>query len=321
MLLRNLEYLIALAREKHFARAAAACDVSQPSLSAGIKQLEEELGLLVVERGQRFQGFTAEGERILAWARRIVDDCAHLAAEASELRGGLVGHLRLGVIPAALPMVHLLTTPFLARHPAVRVTILSLPSVGIQQGIDDFTLDAGITYLDNEPLAGVRTVPLYRERFCLVVGAGAALAGRASVTWREAAELPLCVLARDMQHRRIIDQCFEFAGVHPTPRIESNSLLTLGAHVVSGAWSSILPRTVLPLLDRAAVHAIPIVEPDVSHVIGLALPDREPLTPTGREMLAVAAATDVAGAMAEALAAAGLPDARTAELPARGAGR
>ena len=70
----KLEYLLALAQEKHFGRAAAASGVSQPTLSAGIKQLEEALGVMLVQRGSRFLGFTAEGERTLDWARRIVGD-------------------------------------------------------------------------------------------------------------------------------------------------------------------------------------------------------------------------------------------------------
>lgn len=86
MLTRNLRYLVALSAERHFARAAAACQVTQPTLSAGIKSLEEELGVLIVQRGQRFEGFTAEGEQILTWARRILADVDSLHEEVSALR-------------------------------------------------------------------------------------------------------------------------------------------------------------------------------------------------------------------------------------------
>jgi DNA-binding transcriptional LysR family regulator len=74
MVIRHLRYLTALAQERHFARAAAICNVTQPTLSAGIKQLEESLGVLIVERGHRFVGLTAEGERVLAWAQRLLVD-------------------------------------------------------------------------------------------------------------------------------------------------------------------------------------------------------------------------------------------------------
>ena len=90
MITRHLQYLTALARERHFARAAAACNVSQPTLSAGIKHLEESLGVLLVERGQRYVGLTPEGERALAMAQRVLADYDGLKQELSEMREGLV---------------------------------------------------------------------------------------------------------------------------------------------------------------------------------------------------------------------------------------
>src|SRR5579883_486181 len=120
----KLEYLIALARERNFGRAAAQCGVTQPTFSAGIKQLEATLGVLLVRRGSRFIGFTGEGERVLDWARRIVADVRALKQDVDSLKRGLTGHLRLAAIPPALPMVATLTTPFHARHPDVRYTVL-----------------------------------------------------------------------------------------------------------------------------------------------------------------------------------------------------
>src|SRR6202021_1653592 len=160
MIVRSLEYLVALARERHFARAAAACNVTQPTLSAGIKQLEESLGVLIVERRQRFVGFTAEGERVLIWAHRGLAASGSLEQELSELREGLEGQIRIGAIPVSLPSVAILTAAFAARHPRTRFQVTSLTSVEIQRGLDDFTLDAGITYLDNAPLVAVPPRPL-----------------------------------------------------------------------------------------------------------------------------------------------------------------
>ena len=86
LIIRHLQYLVALARERHFARAAAVCNVTQPTLSAGIQQLEESLGVLIAERGQRFLGLTAEGERVLAWSQRVLADYGGLRQELSEMR-------------------------------------------------------------------------------------------------------------------------------------------------------------------------------------------------------------------------------------------
>lgn len=280
MLLRHLQYLTALARERHFARAAAACDVTQPTLSSGIKQLEEQLGLLVVQRGQRFEGLTPEGERILGWARRITADAESLEQEASRLREGLVGRLRLGVVPAALPSVPILASPLARRYPGITLTVFSTSSIDIQAGIDEFRLDAGITYLDNEPLSHVRTIPLYLEQYLLITPAGGPLARRARVSWREAASLPLCLLTPDMQNRRILDSHFGEAGVSVSPTLETDSVFTLCALVRSGYWSSVLPRGFLAALSGAAgVAIVPLEGPRAAHTVGLVVPERDPLSP------------------------------------------
>jgi DNA-binding transcriptional LysR family regulator len=294
VLLRHLHYLVAIASERHFARAAESCGVTQPTLSNGIKQLEEELGLLIVRRGQRFEGFTPEGQRVLEWARLIVSDAASLKQDAAAAREGLVGRLRLGAIPTALPMVSALTVPFALDHPRVVITVLSLTSIDIQSGLGDFSLDAGVTYLDNEPLAGVRAIPLYRERYFLFTAAVGPFRGRPSASWREAAQTPLCLLTPDMQNRRILNAHFRDAGAEPRPSVETNSVLTLCAHLRSGQWSSVLPQSFFSLFDDTSdLQAIPLVEPEVSHSVGLVMPDREPLTPSARHLVQLVARPDV----------------------------
>ena len=98
----KLEMLIALAREKHFGRAAESLGITQPTLSTGIRQLEEQLGVKLVIRGSRFGGLTPEGQRALIRARQIVGDTRRLREEMRASREGLAGHLRLAVIPTAL---------------------------------------------------------------------------------------------------------------------------------------------------------------------------------------------------------------------------
>jgi DNA-binding transcriptional LysR family regulator len=298
VLLQNLRYLDALAREQHFARAASACQVTQPTLSAGIKQIEEELGLLVVQRGQRFEGLTPEGVRILHWARQVLSDCEGLTQEASVLRSGLGGRLRIGVIPVALPSIALLTVPFSARHPQVALTVLSLSSIEIQRGLDDFSLDAGVTYLDNEPLSHARSTPLYQERYFLFTPARGPLAGRDTATWAEAASIPLCLLTPDMQNRRILNGIFGASGVQIRTSIETNSVVTLWAHVRSGDWSTILPHPFLYLFgEPQGVQAIPLEMGNIHHTIGLAIPDREPLTPSARELSGLVEELDISSAL------------------------
>jgi DNA-binding transcriptional LysR family regulator len=286
VVIRQLQYLTALAREKHFGRAAAACHVSQPTLSAAIRQLEEDLGVPIVERGQRFKGLTAEGRRVLEWAQRILADCDALRQDLSQLRDGLTGRLRLGVIPAALPAVSLVTAPFCAAHPGVSVTILSQSSIEIQRALDAFEIDIGMTYLDNEPLINVRTEPLYRERYILLTSAAGPFARRKTLSWAEAAAVPLCLLTPDMQNRRILNGIFRSVNRAPQPAIETNSVLALCSHVRDGHWSSVMPHTFLHVFGVPAdMRAIPLVEPAPTHEIGLVIADREPAPPIAQALM------------------------------------
>ena len=163
-MLDKLEYLLALAREQHFGRAADACGVTQPTLSAGLKQLEESLGVLLVNRGSRFQGFTPEGERVLDWARRIVGDARAMRQEVNSLRHGLTGRLRIAAIPTALAMVAALTTPYQRQASGCPIHHAVAHLDEIMKLLENLEIDAGITYLDNEPLGRVNTVPLYQAK-------------------------------------------------------------------------------------------------------------------------------------------------------------
>ena len=274
----KLEMFIALANERHFGRAAEVVGVTQPSLSGAIKQLEDQLGVQLVFRGSRFQGLTPEGQRVLDWALRIVGDARTMREEMRAVRSGVSGNLRLGAIPTAMPVVARLTAPFLARNPNVRLTILSRTSVEILDEVESLELDAGLTYLDNEPLGRVAQVPLYHETYCLLVAATSPLAARASVSWAEAAEQPLCLLTGDMQNRRIVNQHLAMAARGVAPSVESNSSIALVAHVATGAWASIVP-TAMAAMFGADVAAVPIKGAHARHLVGLIAVHRAPHTP------------------------------------------
>jgi DNA-binding transcriptional LysR family regulator len=288
-MLDKLEFIIALARERHFGHAAEACGVSQPTFSAGIKQLEDMLGVLLVQRGSRFQGFTPEGERVLDWARRIVGDTRAMRQEVDALKHGLAGHIRIAAIPTALAMVAMITTPYRAKHPDVSFTILSRNSIEVLGLLENLEVDAGLTYLDNEPLGRVQTVPLYSEQYRLLTSSDSPLGNRDKVTWAEVGKVPLCLLTPDMQNRRIIEQLLRQAGANVAPTLESNSIVVLFAHVRTGRWASVMPAKLAEVLGLTEkVRAIPIVEPDVGHSIGLVVPHRNPLTPLINALVAEA---------------------------------
>lgn len=289
----KLEYFIALARFQHFGRAAEECGVTQPTFSAAIRQLEEQLGVLLVKRGSRFQGLTPEGERVLDWSRRIVADARAMKEEMRTARDGLSGHIRIAVIPTALAIVQRLTVPFLERYPDVSFTVRSAASEEILTLLENFEMDAGITYLDAEPLGRVQTVPLSEERYFLVSAAGGPFAGRETVTWKEAGSLELCLLTRDMQNRRIVDRYFADAGVSVRSAFESNSVIALISHVMTGRWSSIMPGSLLePFSAGGTFDAIALAEPVGQQKLGLVTPVRDPQTPLVSALLSIARSID-----------------------------
>jgi DNA-binding transcriptional LysR family regulator len=281
--IRQLQYLVALAREKHFTRAALACNVTQPTLSGRIRQLELELGIPIVERGQRYQGLTAEGERVLKWAQLILNNWQSMQQELTQIRSsgtGLTGRLVLGGIPSALPMIPLLTRAVRALHPHIDFAVMSMSSEEILRALEDYTIDVGITYLDNEPITGLLSWPLYTERYCLFVPDGHALAQRQAVTWQEAATLPLGLLTANMQNRRIIDRAFASAHCNPEPALETNSVINLWSNVRLMGLASIMPDYILDILGHEpGITAIPLKEPEVAHGVGVVAVDRDPLGP------------------------------------------
>ena len=285
----KLEFVIALAREQHFGRAAETCNVSQPTLSAGIKQLEDTFGVLLVQRGSRFRGFTTEGERVLEWARRIVADTRAMRQEVDALKRGLAGHLQIAAIPTALAMTAMLTTPYRAKHPNVRFTIVSRNSIQVLSMLENLEVDAGLTYVDNEPLGHVNTIPLYHEEYRLLTSSSGELGNREHVTWAEVGKVPLCLLTPDMQNRRIIDRLLRSAGAEPSPTLQSNSMIVLFAHVRTGKWASIMPAKLAETLGLTeSVRSIPIIEPAATQAIGLVIPERDQTTPLIKALVAEA---------------------------------
>jgi DNA-binding transcriptional LysR family regulator len=285
----KLEYHLALARERNFGKAAETCGVTQPTFSAGIKQLEDTLGVMLVQRTSRLLGFTAEGERVLDWARTIVADTRAMKAEVQTLKKGLSGHLKIAAIPTVLPMVSALTTPYRAKHPHVKFTILSRTSIEILSMVENLEVDAGLTYIDNEPLGRLRTVPLYLEQYRLLTSADSPLGDHDKVTWAEVGKIPLCLLTPDMQNRRIIDGLLHAAGTRPEPTLESNSMIVLFSHVRTGRWASVMPERLADTLGLTEkLRSIPIVEPAVVHQIGLVVPPREPMVPVVSALVAEA---------------------------------
>lgn len=285
---RLVEYLLALAREGHFARAAAACHVSQPTLSAGIASLEAQLGKRLIMRDRKFAGLTPEGEAILPWARQLVAAAEAMSHAAETARGPLTGEMRLGVIPAAMPIVGHLSDATLARHPGLNISVRALTSRQIEHGLAAFELDAGVTYLDFEPPAHSLAVPLYVERG-VVISAEGGVPIPDPLGFRDLAELPLCLLHQGMQNRRILDARLAERGLAVRPVVTADSYVALLGLVQQGRLCSIIPENHAVLLDGLAWLRISrLSDTTQGSRVGVVVSDKTPMSPLSQAMLGIA---------------------------------
>jgi DNA-binding transcriptional LysR family regulator len=282
MQLRQLEYLVALARERNFRRAAEACNATQPAVSVAIRKLEAELGVELVRRDRREAAITPQGEALLPWARAALAGVDGLGAEAARLGGELSGRLRLGVIPTALPAVGSIGAPLLAAHPAVDLEVRSLSSDEIAAAVTSYRIDAGITYLGNEPIGPLAATPVYTERYVFLTAEPPA---GETIAWADLDGIPLCLLTPDMQNRRIVDAALRDAGVAAATRIETDSISALISYARAG-WSTVVSDAWLELYGvPEAMSALPLTDPDVSHAVGIVTRETDLTPPLVRALL------------------------------------
>ena len=288
-MISKLEILLALAKERHFGRAAESLGITQPSLSSGLRALEDQLGVKLVERGARFGGLTPEGQRALEIARTIVGETRRLRAEMRLTREGLAGHLRLAVIPTALTRAARLTARFSQAHPRVGFTLLSRSSHEILEALETLDADAGITYLDNEPLGRVSVLPLYREHYALLCAPDHPLAARGRIGWGDLRGARLCLLTPDMQNRRIVNRHFMEAGITPEALVESDSTIALATHVIEGGFVTVLPAGLARFMAAGrGLAVVPVGAADQGPSVGLVALHQEPYTPVLRAFRAAA---------------------------------
>jgi DNA-binding transcriptional LysR family regulator len=277
VLIQQLEYLIALARERHFGRAATSCNVSQPTLSVAIRRLERELGVVIVLRGHRFEGFTEEGSRVVTWAHRILAERDELVADVERMRGRLSAMARVAAIPTSVPASPLLTASFLRSNPAATIRVEATSSREIAVRLAEFDIDAGLTYLDDETPPGTRRFELYRERYVLLAPAGHPIMSQDEIRWSQAARLPLCALTPAMRNRRIIDGNMAADGARFHPVMEADTVGALFAHLAGLELATVASHTWLHAFGVPdGLAARPMVQNGKGPAVGLIVLDRKP---------------------------------------------
>ncbi|MFI8480313.1 LysR family transcriptional regulator [Pseudomonas sp. NPDC078700] len=239
--IKQLKFLIALDETRHFGQAAARCHITQPTLSMRLRNLEQELGLELVQRGQRFEGFSEDGKRILAWARTVIAAHDGLYAEAAACRGQLLGTLRLGVVPLAGFDPMRLIKLFAKQHPGLRFQLFSLSSEQILERLSRNQIDLGLSYVERLDRDHYQSLELAESRMGLLYDQRYFQFPTAQLKWDDLAELPLGLLSSGMHFRQSIDHNLRSRGITPIPRLETDAVHQLLQAVSAGICCAVMP--------------------------------------------------------------------------------
>ena len=233
---------------------------------------------------------TPEGERLVVWAKRILAEHDAFKAEVHAVKSGITGTLRLGTVPTASTTASLVLSAFCSAHPLAKVHILSrLAASELYRRLREFDVDAAIVHAAPDDAHDVNLVPLYEEHYVLLSSADMLPSGASTLTWPEAAQLPLALLTADMRDRQIIDEAFAGHAISVTPQVETDSVASLLAQVATGNWACIVPHTWLWTSSLGAdIRAVEMVDPVLKAEIVLATNSAGSGSPIARALAACA---------------------------------
>ncbi|WAT02300.1 LysR family transcriptional regulator [Rouxiella chamberiensis] len=265
--IKQLQYLCNLEREKHFGRAAEASFVSQPTLSMRLKNLEKELDLSLINRGNNFEGFTPEGLRVLSWAREIVSVYEGLKLEVASLKQGLSGTLRIGVMPQCSLSLSALLKGIGENHAGLDYRVSEVSADQLIESLSSHSVDIGIGFFEFSTLNELRfqLFPLQDGGVDLVYHPAhfPQLEGVERLEAAQVAALPLCLSEASRYFRRYLDNYFRINGLELHPILESSSIFQLMQGVFVGLGCALVPRGHLiddmtPALKRCPLDITPM---------------------------------------------------------------
>ena len=270
--------LVALARHKNFSVAALECNISQPAFSSRIRKLEERFNLTLVRRGNSFLGFTREGEVVLKWARKLLADAEAMNQEIKGLRTDLDGKISIGVIPTAVPFAASIARILKEKFPKVSTEIYSDSTSQIVRRLNDFSIDAAITYYEDADADIV--VEIYQEGYMLVANEELLSDYSSAIKWLDASQIPMCLLTPDMRNRQLIDTIFTKVGATPNIIAEANDFTAVLAQVVSGKVATIAPQGIAEaFFELNKIKKINLVDPIIKNRVGFSVKDQSPTPP------------------------------------------
>jgi LysR family transcriptional regulator, transcription activator of glutamate synthase operon len=297
MELRQLRYLVAVADELNFTRAAAREHIAQPALSQQIKRLEEQLGLPLVERTTRSVALTDAGELLVARARRVLNELDAARAELEALSGVYIGHVIVGVLHTMGPVdVSLALALFRERHPGVELTVREHSSEELAQMVRDDELDlAFLSVTERVESQGLGLHQLVSEELVLLVSSSHRLAGRRRVRMAELAGEEFISYREGARLRELLESAGRAVGFEPRVTLESNESGRIRRLVARGLGVAILPRSDAER-HGADVAVCTLVEPSLRRDITLAWREGRRLAPASAAFLELARETFSSGA-------------------------
>jgi LysR family hydrogen peroxide-inducible transcriptional activator len=276
MTLTELKYIVAVARERHFGRAAEACHVSQPTLSVAVKKLEEELDVKIFERGASEVSTTPLGEQIVRQAQQVIEQAAAIREIAKTGKDPVSGPLRLGVIYTVGPyLLPVLVRQAIERVPQMPLILQENFTVRLLEMLRTGELDCAIL-AEPFPDAGLAVAPLYDEPFLAAVPRKHPIAARPSISAEELKNETMLLLGTGHCFRdQVLEVCPEYArfssdaeGIRKS--FEGSSLETIKHMVASGMGITVVPRLSVPVEPQPHVAYVPFTEPVPSRRIVLA---------------------------------------------------
>ncbi|HEX2566969.1 MAG TPA: hydrogen peroxide-inducible genes activator [Burkholderiales bacterium] len=274
MTLTELRYIVAVAREHHFGRAAETCFVSQPTLSVAVKKLEEELGITLFERGPGEVSVTPAGQRIVEQAQRVLEESARIKEIAAAGRDPLAGPLRLGAIYTIGPYLLPKLIPILRRSaPSMQLHIQENFTHRLGEMLKSGEVDVILVALPFEE-PGITAQPVYDEPFVVAVPKGHPWEGRKRVSSEELTRESLLLLGEGHCFRdQVLDICHTVRSKDRSPiarTVEGGSLETIRQMVAGGVGITVLPGTSVSSSGSDLVRVVPFAKPVPTRRVGLA---------------------------------------------------
>ena len=269
MELRQLRYLLAIAEEANFTRAAEKVFVSQSALSQQIQSLEKEVGTVLLDRSKRGVRLTAAGEILCHHARRMLLELTQAEIAIQELEGLQRGDLRIGVVQTVndylMPTV---VTAFAEQYPNIRLSIEELSSDDIETGLINGDLQIGLSFIPPSSKQ-IEAEALFAEELVLIVRHDHSLAHQPDVTVHSLDTLPMIMLSNTFCTRRLWEENARLASAQPRVVMEMNTVSSILAVVEKTGLATVLPKFALADSDANALISLELRNPTPSRQVGL----------------------------------------------------